>query len=115
VITKLGIAYMSMNNMTLTGLKINRWLIEDVIDNAGLTRSKGGSGSSPTAGVSEYSIETTRREYPRCRCEDLGLFAGMTVYALMRLGAGCTAGPNQVGSIGWVCPRLVKIRRMHGK
>lgn len=62
--------------------------------------------------VTEADVALTRNEFQSCKCEDHGLHSGMSVDALMRLGSGCTGGDGF--RQGWVCPRLVRLRRIYG-
>lgn len=91
--------------MTLTGLRIDLNNLALIIGREDLgRRAKGAHPSLKT--ISEHDIESTREQYPKCKCEHHGLVAGMTLDSLNRLGAGCT--PD------WICPRLDTIRRMNG-
>lgn len=74
--------------------------------------------------VSEEVIAETRERYPACRCEELGLYAGMNIGELIRLEEGCTGTrqraqlmglgvPTAGNGGGWVCERLDKVRRTY--
>jgi hypothetical protein len=69
-------------------------------------------------------MEEALRSNPTCRCEELGLRAGMPVGELIDLEAGCTSSLNKAklngtkathSDRGFVCPRLDTIRRRYGK
>lgn len=89
----------------------------------GLSRALGGGSSEGPATVREDVLAESRERYPRCRCEELGLRAGMPVAELVELEAGCTGslGRRRLGTFyhdyqaGWVCDRLNLVRRRHGK
>ena len=55
-------------------------------------------------------IAESASDHPRCRCD---LRTDMTRDELVGLGAGCTAS-RYLGEIGWVCPRLDRVRRRLG-
>ena len=59
-----------------------------------------------TKRVDNLILITTGQRYPECRCEDLGLRAGMNMAELTLLGSGCKQA--------YSCPRLDKLRRLHG-
>lgn len=90
----------------------------------GLSRALGdGTPREGLATVGEDVLADTRNRYPECRCEELGLRAGMPVEELIELEAGCTGTPGRrrLGTLyndyqaGWVCDRLNHIRRRYGK
>lgn len=81
--------------------------------------SNGNGGSTRVSIVSAEVLAEITDE--RCRCEELGLRAGMPVKELIVLGSGCT-GETMFGARlrparepGWVCNRLDRIRRRYGK
>lgn len=79
--------------------------------------------AGPTS-VPDTILTETRSRYPECRCEELGLEAGMPTSRLIELEEGC-AGSRQrarlegrtirVGDSGWVCPRLDVVRKRCGR
>lgn len=85
----------------------------------GLSRALGNGADSGPATVRGEVIAETRGQYPECGCEELGLRAGMPTAELIDLEAGCTGAIHRFGSPGarggWVCERLNKVRRQHGK
>jgi hypothetical protein len=70
--------------------------------------------------VRQRILDATAARYRDCRCEELGLEAGMATRELVLLGSGCTGETidgrrvRPLGSGGWVCPRLDTIRRHYG-
>lgn len=90
----------------------------------GLSRALTGKGAVASA-VTADDLESTRDRWPECRCEELGLRVGLPVAELVDLEEGCTGSRQRArlqgtdvgyaGPGGWVCPRLDKIRRRHGK
>lgn len=91
--------------MILQGLKINMQDLDDVFDREFEGRQV--VEHERLRRIAEHDIVTTRMRFSSCKCEGRGLYHGMTVEQLIRLGAGCT-DPL------WVCPRLVALRRMYG-
>jgi hypothetical protein len=63
--------------------------------------------------VSAEVVASTAERFPGCKCDELGLEAGMPVASLATLSEGCTAGSGY--SPGFVCPRLDTVRRTYGK
>jgi hypothetical protein len=55
-------------------------------------------------------IAESAKDHPRCRCE---LHPNISHEQLIALGAGCTAS-RHLGDVGWVCPRLDRVRRRLG-
>lgn len=67
--------------------------------------------------------------HPTCKCvEEHGLIPGLSLYQVNSMGAGCTESKVEliedergqkirvnVGGPGWVCPALVKLRRLMGQ
>lgn len=104
-----------MLEFPLTCLTISRAKLDEVLDRADEGRSEHVSNERMRP-VKLADIAVTGSEYPQCRCEDdhVGLVAGMTVHSLLHLGSGCTDSRFHDGGQGWVCPRLVRLRRIYG-
>lgn len=96
--------------MILQGLHIDMKALDEVFDREFEVRETVAHERLRT--IKEHDILATRRGN-ECSCEQLGLRPGMTVDALMRMGAGC-CGTNINPGRGWVCPRLSKLRRIYG-
>jgi hypothetical protein len=90
--------------MLLLGLQVKQELIDLAVERESAGRQAKGAGPRLRV-VSDYVVQITRTRYPSCKCEDHGLFAGMTFDSMMRL-TGCRDG--------WVCPRLDSLRREMG-
>lgn len=113
--------------MRLAELNIDIDRLDRVIARPTAQRSVNGSasrgGRRVSAGVvSAEVIADAMGANDGCRCEELGLEAGMPVRELVFLGSGCTGetidgrrvagrGP---GRGGWVCNALDTIRRRYG-
>lgn len=97
--------------MIFQGLKIDMVVLDEICDRQFLRTEVPAHGDLRT--VQAHDIITTGARFGQCFCEDLGLREGMTVYHLMRLGSGCCDSRVSPGR-GWVCPRLVAIRRKYG-
>lgn len=100
--------------MILKGLRINMVRIDEALDRAdeGRTEKVANERLRP---VKQADIALTGANYPKCTCEsdEVGLVAGMTVHQMMALGSGCTGSKDGIAQ-GWVCPRLVRLRRIYG-
>lgn len=96
--------------MILLGLKINMQALDEVFDREFEGKQK--VTHEKLRRVHEHDIIATRR-FQGCNCESLGLRPGMTVDQLVRLGAGCCDNRIHPGK-GWVCGRLVALRRLYG-
>lgn len=90
----------------------------------GLSRALGNGDSAGPATVSAEVLAETLKSYPKCRCEELGLRAGLPVAELIELEAGCTSSHAKARfenrrvdhhDRGFVCDRLNTIRRRYGK
>jgi len=83
----------------------------------------GGTKYVRVASVSAEVLAETAERYDHCRCDEMGLVAGLPVRDLIELGSGCTGetpsgvrGPyKKRGSAGHVCQRLDLVRRRYGK
>ncbi len=109
--------------MSVAALEINLTQLSRVAD---ATPSKSiitpdGAQVTTTRVVSEEVLKETGARYEGCRCDELGLAAGMLVTDLIELGSGCTGETidgrkvHRVNSTGWVCQRLDLVRRRYGK
>lgn len=101
--------------MKLLNLKIVHRLIDEAEERADEGRTEKVSNERMRR-VRLADIALTGSEYPSCRCgeDHVGLMADMTVHQLMGLGSGCTDSRFHDGGQGWVCPRLVRLRRIYG-
>jgi len=92
----------------------------------GLSRAltSNGNGAESVMEVEESVLADTLLRYPSCRCERLGLVAGMPVDKLVTLEEGCTGSRQKAqlqgsrslaGDAGWICERLNRIRRRYGQ
>lgn len=101
--------------MRLLGLTIARTKLDEAMDRVDEGRNEH-VGNERMRPIKQADIALTGASYPKCKCEDdrVGLVAGMTVHQLMALGSGCTDSRFHDGGQGWVCPRLVRLRRIYG-
>lgn len=99
-----------LQRFVFTGLVIGQNALIDAEDNE--DRSTKHKGHERLRPIKQHDIEVTGGNYRSCKCERIGLHEGMTVDALIRMGCGCTEGSHWAA--GYVCPRLVALRRMYG-
>lgn len=95
--------------MILQGLRVSRQLVDDIA-NVELTTET--VVHERLRRIKDHDVASTGATYPKCRCESIGLRAGITVDQLLRLGSGCTG--NNISGSGYVCPRLILLRRKYG-
>lgn len=110
--------------MKLAELDINMEQLQRIAANPTPARAAPGQGRSGARGrggtyVSTEVIVDAQGANPGCRCEELGLRAGMPVIELVELGSGCTGQTIdgrkvRAGQGGWVCNALDTIRRRYG-
>lgn len=113
--------------MRLSELTIDIDRLDRVIERKVIARATrvNGSGARRTRGagvVSAEIIASAMGANERCRCEELGLHAGMPVSELVELGSGCTGetpdgrrvAGRSAGQGGYVCNALDTIRRRYG-
>lgn len=97
--------------MKLSGVVIDFDVVKAVARQKIIAREDAGGnpiGSTVTAEV----LADTARQYPECRCNELGLEAGFPVAELITLGAGCTELVLQPPR-NWICARLNTIRSIY--
>lgn len=101
--------------MKLTNLQIVHRLIDEALEREDEGRTEKVSNERMRR-IKLADIALTATDYPGCKCEHdhVGLTADMTVHQLMQLGSGCTDSRFHDGGQGWVCPRLVRLRRIYG-
>lgn len=96
----------------LSGVVLDLDLVRAVAAQKVLDRTDPESGASLGTLVSAEVIASTARQYPECRCNELGLEAGFPVGELYTLEEGCTVKVMQPPRIG-VCNRLNTIRGIY--
>lgn len=111
--------------MRLAELDIDVEQLQRVIDRPAVQRAAPGDASVRRRGrggtyVTEEVLAAVLGDEPACKCEELGLHAGMHVNDLAALGPGCTGVGVKVGDhelrpgTAWVCHALDTIRRRYG-
>jgi hypothetical protein len=110
---------MRLSELTIDVDRLNR-VIERKTQRAAPSVNGTGRRSSSSATVSAEVIAGAMGANEGCRCEELGLRAGMPARELVELGSGCTGQTidgRTVGGrtgAGWVCNALDTIRRRYG-
>jgi len=90
--------------LTLRPLTIDVPRLEAIIERSHTGRASsvvGAPEGGRTATVSEAVLAETRERWPACRCEDIGLYAGLPIISLGKV-RHCTDGM-------WRCPRMLNI------
>lgn len=102
----------------------------DAIKRGEANEGGGGGASSRNSRdgfITEAVLAETGTNYPGCKCEQLGLRAGVRITDMISLGAGCTASADRwltiggqkfwvnTGGPGHVCERLSAVRRTYNR
>lgn len=98
-------------NLRCSGMVIDLDAVKAVARQKVIAR-KDTAGNALGATVSAEVLADTARQYPECRCNELGLEAGFPIKELILLEEGCTEKVMQPRR-PYVCPRLNTIRSIY--
>lgn len=100
---------MSEPNLRVSGAVIDFDVVKAVAAQKIIDREDAEGNPTGTTVTAEVLADTAR-QYPECRCNELGLEAGFPIKELITLEEGCT---EQLQGQHWVCPRLNTIRSIY--